>query len=370
MEKHPKILLVDTAYPINSRNKRIIDSLRDAFGEENIKYIAWNRDERPIAELDKGNYIYECTSVLGNRIRKLKNLKGFSAFVRIANRDFKPDIIIASHWDSLAICSMMKGSSQKLVYENLDMPTGNYLTYNILRLIERRCLKKTDALIHASRFYKPYYQFYSGQQFILENKLPQALAIDITHTVDDSDKLIVSFVGGLRYAEMMKNLFEAAGNLDGVEIHLYGGGAGKAEENLIYEYAKPYSNIKFFGRYKYDDIPSIYSKIDVVWALYPSKDKNVKLAISNKFHESIYYRVPGIFAKGTKLGDLVVKQGIGFAVDGYNVDEIRDMICFIHTNKHNAIAKIKANINASSEKPNETWENAIQPILNHLSVKR
>ena len=79
-----------------------------------------------------------------------------------------------------------------------------------------------------------------------------------------------------------------------------------------------YSNIYFHGRYNYENISEIYSTVDLIWAVYPNKDFNVKYAISNKFFESILYEKPCFFSIQTDLGDLVEKYEIGFTIDPYD----------------------------------------------------
>ena len=103
-----KILLIDTSYPINSRNIRIIESLKMQYGSENIKYVAWNRDGRKINEDDAQNYVFCQYSPIGKRMIKLKNLNRFRNFIKETFQKFSPNVIIASHWECLALCVSLK----------------------------------------------------------------------------------------------------------------------------------------------------------------------------------------------------------------------------------------------------------------------
>ena len=101
------------------------------------------------------------------------------------------------------------------------------------------------------------------------------------------------------------------------ELHFYGNGP---DEKKLEKYIqkKEYTNIYFYGRYNYENISEIYNSIDLIWAVYPNKDFNVKYAISNKFFESLLYEKPCFFSEKTDLGGLVEKNKIGFTIDPYN----------------------------------------------------
>lgn len=364
--KQKRIILVDTSYPINSRNRRIIDSLKDIFGDENVKYVSWNRDGRSINAQDASNYIFSLNSPLGDRLKKLKNLYYFRRFLKTSLSDFAPDVIIASHWDSLVLCASLKKKQHVLIYENLDMPTGSTTVFKILRFIEKVSLNKTNAISYASRFYFPYYNWFSGQHFVLENKIPESMAVSIAHPTQNDKKLFIAFNGGLRYSGIFKNLFEAVDGLDNVNLDIYGGDSG--EGDVIMKYAEGKKNITFHGPYKYEDIPTIYSKMDIVWAVYPSNDFNVKLAISNKYHESIFYGVPGIFAKNTLLGELVDNNKTGYQVDGYSVESIRNLIIKIRDNKSSEIAEKRQKMNSLSANEKASWKESISPLINYIEA--
>ena len=106
-----------------------------------------------------------------------------------------------------------------------------------------------------------------------------------------------------------------------VAIH----GGGRALGMLREEFDR-HSEVSFHGPYDYRNVPGVYSTLDLVWASYPAEDRNVKLAISNKFFESILFGVPGVFSQGTKLGQMVESLGIGFSLDPYDASAIRSWL--------------------------------------------
>ena len=91
-------------------------------------------------------------------------------------------------------------------------------------------------------------------------------------------------------------------------------------------YAKSKENVFIQGRYENSQLANIYSEADLVWAVYPNNDYNVKYAISNKFHESINIGKPCIYAEKTELGNFVSSNRIGFVVNPYSVDDITELL--------------------------------------------
>ncbi|MES2689746.1 MAG: glycosyltransferase [Bacteroidota bacterium] len=329
MSEYTKVLLLDSAYPVNVRNRKIIKTL-DPVCE--IRFCAWNRDGRTVKAEDAGAFMYTKISRYGARIKKVLNLIGFAWFIRKSIRHFKPGVIIASHWDMLVIASLFAPKGSRLIYENLDMPTAsNELLRKLLVFFERMALKKTDAIIFASRFFEPEYRFFNGEKVVIENKPYKAEFAATGGNVNKANREpVITFLGTVRYADIMKRLIDAVKNLP-AQLQVWGDGP---DEALLRQYAQGIGNITFYGRYEYSRISSIYKQSDLVWAVYPSRDHNVKFAISNKYHECILFATPGVFAAGTKLGELVTSQGTGFTVDPYSTESIADLIKKINSDHH------------------------------------
>lgn len=315
------IAFIDTSYPLNNRNCKLIESFYRKYPECEIHAITWNRENLLIHELGYTVHSFEVKSQLGNYFDKFSKLFGFFKYVKAQLNCISPDIIIASHWESLIAGALYKGAAKKLVYENLDIPTGNKLIRSIIVFVERLCLKKTDIIIHASRFYKDLYP-QRIPQYVLENK-PTLFDANDYCPLKIHSPLRISFIGSLRYPEIFYNLIDAVKDDNRVLLFLHGAGS---HFELIAQYAKDISNVILTGRYSYVDIKKLYDDSDLIWAVYPSKDYNVKYAISNKFHESMILRRPCIFCAGTKLGNFVTENGLGFVVNPYDVNEIKELI--------------------------------------------
>ena len=355
-------LLVDSFYPINSRNVKIEKSIKQQFEGCNFDIIAWNRENRTIKEEHKDYHIYNKYSPAGKLFKKLVYLFGFGKYIKNVNNRLCPQILIASHWEILLLLSLFKRKGQVLIYENLDIPTaGNLFFLRILQFIEKCALKKTDAIIFASRFFYPLYDFYVGEKFILENKPLNCKSSYISQKQDRKD-FTISYIGNVRYLPIMKNLIDSIKELKNIQLIIHGDGASLKE---LKEYSKGYFNISFTGRYEVDKLPQLYESSDIVWAVYPNDDYNVKYAISNKFHESLIYLKPCIYADNTELGNYIEKHHLGWTVNPYDIHAIKDLIIQI-SNNPNCLSDIIINLNNESSK-SKTWDEDLQPIINYIN---
>lgn len=346
-----KILMVDGIYPANTRSKRIVKTLKKTY---EIKLCMWDRrsisDE--LSNLDK-DFIYCSNEGYGNKIKKLFGIIKFYSYLKKVLIQYKPDILIASQWDMLVLCAILKSDKQKLIYDNIDMPTSSiYIILKILIFIEKICLKKVDGIIFASRFFEEKYKNFNCKKIILENKpLKEILKEDSLKY--SSEKIKISFIGTLRYYSMLEALINSVKNYEqNIEILLFGNGPDEKKLKKFVQENKQ-KNIVFFGKYKYEDIAKFYNISDLIWAVYPERDYNVKYAISNKFHESILFEKPCFFSKNTLLGELVNTEDIGITLE---LDKLEKIIRQIN-NKEIELNKLKENIQKYKVKnKNIYWE--------------
>lgn len=354
------ILLIDSSYPINTRNKRLILTLQKYFNDVSVEYITWNRDCREVDDADKNMSIYNVRSAYGNLFNKLIHLGGYYRFLRKYNELKRPKIIVASHWDMLFLASLMKQKGQYLIYEDLDIPTiGNRYLLKLLQWLENIALKKTDAIVFASRFFKPLYASFMGKTFVLENK-PIQNPLRVSHVEDDSN-FTIAYIGLVRYADVLKNLIDAVRDNKNISLRFHGEGQ---DLDLLKKYAAGSTNIFFTGRYEISSLPRLYSTTDLVWAAYPNKDYNVKYAISNKFHESIAYQVPCIYAEKTCLGELVLEKNLGYIVDPYDKDAIKSCILQVLNNRKDLETKKQSLILYGREE--KGWDEQFLPIMDYV----
>lgn len=348
------IALIDDSYPINTRNAKILHSLAAHYGEAaTLSVITWDRSDAYIADL-KGYHVYKRNSAYGNKTRKLLNLWGYRNFCHRTIKALNPDVVIASHWNNLAVVPSLNRSKQMFIYENLDVPTEAYLLRKASTCLEHWHLRRVDLTIHASRFFQ---QLYAPTlpQLVLENK-PAFNVEPQPHALHHPIR--IAYIGALRYLDILKNLVDAVRGEQRIQLFFHGG--GHASEALT-NYAANEPNIVFTGTYQYDQITELYRQADIVWAAYPNKDFNVKYAISNKFHESMAFAVPAIYSEQTCLGDFVEQQGIGITINPNSAEDIRRRLTEICDGKYD-LEKIREHLQCE-QRQQTTWEEDFSQVV-------
>lgn len=324
-------LLVDDCYPINTRNRKILDSLAMHYGEQaKISVITWDRNN-DYTEPINGYHVYKKVSAYGNKTRKLLNLWSYRDFCHSIIKELVPDVIIASHWNNLLMVPHLR-KNQMFIYENLDVPTESFLIRKITTLLEHWEMRRVHLTIHASRFFTKLYSP-KKKQLVLENKPTFKAPIPQGYTLHTPIR--IAFIGLIRYREILRLLIDAVKDDKRFELYFHGEGHART---YLEDYANHASNVFFTGKYAYEDVAKFYEQTDVVWAAYPNKDFNVKYAISNKFHESLTFGKPTVYADNTYLGDFVEKEHIGMKVAPYSIDAIKALLDSIANYPDNLIS--------------------------------
>ena len=325
-----KIVLIDTSVPINSRNEKILRSFNKYFPDCELHLISWARDgdkNNPYDTEKWMSHIYVKRSPLGKRLIKAVNIFGFARYLNCIIRKISPDMIIASHWDTLLSITESNKKNRIIVYENIDMPDMTGPAGWCIRNAEIKKAKKAKIMICASRFFVEQYPI-DINWAILENK---STLFFQNETYRTHKPLHVSFVGRIRNLPILKNLVCALKNDSRFFLSFHGDGE---DLDALKAFSSDCENVCFTGRYQYEDVLDFYKETDVIWAAYPNKSVNVKYAISNKYHESLLTGVPGIFSENTSLGEYVVNNGLGFTVNPYEITSIRLMIESLYINNN------------------------------------
>lgn len=352
------IALIDDCYPINTRNRKILASFAKHYGNKaTLSVIAWDRNN-DYKEVLPEYHIYSKESAYGNKTRKLFNLWGYRQFCHETIHRLNPDVVIASHWNNLLMVPKLDRRRQMFIYENLDVPTESYIFRKASTILEHIKMRQVDLTIHASRFFPELYS-HSINQLILENKPTTSTGVPQAYTLHQPIR--IAFIGLLRYREILALLIDAIRGDKRFELYFHGDGHAR---QYLEEYAGNEPNVFFTGRYAFEDVNKFYQQTDVVWAAYPNKDFNVKYAISNKFHESLAFGIPTVYADNTRLGVFVSQHKIGMTVDPYSMESIKGLLEHITKNTENL--KIIAKNMRSFYLQQTTWDEDFREVTKQI----
>ena len=188
----------------------------------------------------------------------------------------------------------------------------------LLHLLEKAILGHIKGLVLTSKeYYNQYYEPLIRKQgqpevYTIENKISPVLQPyrirDKSVIPDKNAAIVIGLVGFLRYRIPITRLLNfVSNNPKLVSLKVFGDGPYK---QLIQEHVS--DSIMFYGSFKNpDELPKIYSEIDLNYVVYDNRFLNVRLAIPNKLYESAFFQVPLICSPDTYLGQLAEEWGIG-----------------------------------------------------------
>ena len=97
----------------------------------------------------------------------------------------------------------------------------------------------------------------------------------------------------------------------------------------------------FHGKFKTpEDLPAIYSQLDLVLSTYDTDSDNVRYAEPNKLYEAIYFETPIVVSSNTFLSKKVKELGVGFELD-VNRENVESFISSLTIDK---ISQVKEKI--------------------------
>lgn len=251
----------------------------------------------------------------------------------------------------MCIFCVFLNKNKKYLYEESDMThlfINNRMIRGILEWINKRLIRKALLSVFTSEGFIRYHfgskENWPSNIVLMPNKLhPNILNYPILSKREPSRRILrFAFVGYIRYQSVYQVAEFISRNFPQHEFHFYG-------EFLLEKVKKEFmalkqrKNIFFHGFFKNpDDLPQLYSNIDVVVSTYDVEFINERYLEPNKLYESIFFRTPIIVSKGTFLAQKVNELQCGWDVDVSNEEEMLDLVHTIEHDIEKVVGLIKA----------------------------
>lgn len=231
----------------------------------------------------------------------------------------------------VALAFRLCTSSKKYLYEEIDLMHTYFGITIIKRLLEKfdkYMIKRSLMSAFSSEGFLAYHYGgnYPANVYLIPNRLSKSIIdVQLIEKKKKSDILRIGFVGMLRYRSVKNFIKTFCENFPECEFYVFG--KVNEKERDAFEELKKLSNYNFKGAFKNpDDLPEIYSNLDLVLATYDIDFENVRYAEPNKIYESIYFETPIIVSKNTFLEKKVFKLGIGYSVDAMDSEDIKRLV--------------------------------------------
>lgn len=169
----------------------------------------------------------------------------------------------------------------------------------------------------------------------------------------NNDNITISYVGGLYNERFLDELLDIAEE-GYVNLLIAGYGDKRLEERC--KKLSELENVRYFGGVPYEQGLHISYNSDIVYAMYCKTNPNHIYAAPNKYYEIMLLGKPLITTKGTKVGDKVEKNDIGYTINE-DKEELRDLIFQIGADKKMSVKKgVNANILWSKKYKTYTYD--------------
>lgn len=214
---------------------------------------------------------------------------------------------------------------EDLVYTYFD----NNLLINCFACLDRYVVRHSLLTVFTSEGFLLYHYGYLKKDnvVIIPNKLKKEVVNfrPLKRSLN-LNNLKVGFVGSFRFSSVFNFAEVFSREFPENEFHFFGS-ASNTEDQERFEKLSKYTNIIFHGRFRNpQDLPLVYSQIDLLLSTYDVIFENVKYAEPNKIYEAIYFNTPIIATEGTYLGDKINKLGIGYTLNPLNNCDIVNFV--------------------------------------------
>lgn len=292
-----------------------------------------------------------------------------------------PDINVVYAWNFdiallFVLATLFSKRRYTFIYEVADIKPillSKSITGKILRKLEQFILNNTDYLCVTSEdfiinyFYK--YYNYSANTHILENKVYPKLDSIVNNKFNNTSycsKWKIGIVGLFRCNTSLQLLAKLATILpEKIEIIL----AGRPEESVkdIFDKLVNLENAIYIGEYNYpDDLPNIYSKIDIIWSAdFSDLSVNSKWLLPNRIYEAGLFRVPQLcFSDNVAICKYIKSFNIGWILEEANFESLLSFISSL-TNEQYRQIKLNYNLLPSNH---FAGDDQIKALLNRIKI--
>lgn len=290
--------------------------------------FSWDTDIPNVSEKFK-------VDVIGHQSVKYSYVKRLSIIVKSLRKIYKQyereNVLFYYFFIDVALGAFLI-NKRPYMYEESDIPYAsmrNGLVRNILKSIDKKIIEKSFATIMTSEGFIDYH--FGGQKpsnvIIVPNRLnPKIKTLTYNDKTTEMNHLSIGFVGGVRYKSIVNFAEVFVKHFPNYSFHIFGDIESFLRDKCK-ELDDAYDNIHFHGVFKNpQDLPSIYSQIDLVLATYDYSSVNVRYAEPNKLYEAIYFNTPIIVSSGTFLSHKVERLGIGYSINAMDEEEVVSFI--------------------------------------------
>lgn len=366
--------------PTNANIRRVLEALTSA--GHSVVVLSRNRacDESlkgyikktiKINNLEIDNYELQLSGKTERGMKNFTTLKSYMDSLRSwmkGNVD-KFDAIHAFDLDTgLVAKKIAKSYNKHLVYHIADFYVDSRAKIPgplkfIIRSMEYSIINYADNTIICTEERKDQIAGSRPRKLTVVHNTP-SIDFDVSSYIDQSmdpdHKLTLAYIGVLSKRRFIDQAVDCMMGMKDSQMILAGGGD---LVDFVKERAEKTDNIKYKGKVDYEDTFDIYSKSDLMFAVYNPQIMNHKYSAANKIYEAMLLKKPIIVARGTSMDKIVERYDIGFVID-YDKNEFRDLLYKLEKDRSIIDKKVE---NMQGVYENYSWETMKKRLIDVYS---
>lgn len=166
---------------------------------------------------------------------------------------------------------------------------------------------------------------------------------------DAYNQLTITYVGNLSERRFIRHLVDTVADNPKFRLNIAGNGE---LVDYIDNKAKALDHINYFSYVSYQEALKMYSKTDLMIAMYDPEIANHKFSAPNKVYEAMVMGKPIIVAKHTGIDKIVLEHNMGIAID-YDRESFKELLDAISSQ---SIDLEKMGQNGKLAYPKYSWE--------------
>lgn len=281
----------------------------------------WDRDKSD--DISAPNLFTKIIKYNGSVTEKslLKKIPHFLRFrnrlIRLLKYEKYDRLIILHSTPGLLILDYLKRKKINYLLDYRDFSHENNFIY---RRLVNMLFKYSAISFVSSEGFKTYLDKKNNYNII--HNLPEDTVVVNKKDSFDRKKIVLRFWGLIRHFEINKGLINRIAEDSRFELHYHGREQNDAIKLKNYCKEINVQNVFFHGEYFPHEIASFCTETNIVINIYDNK-KRMKYAVSNKYYDSLLYKIPQLCTFGSYMGKRVEDRKIGISLNVFD-DEFTD----------------------------------------------
>ncbi|SEI77181.1 Glycosyltransferase involved in cell wall bisynthesis [Alkalibacterium gilvum] len=229
----------------------------------------------------------------------------------------------------------------------------------LVRKLEQGVINNADSVIICTQERKEQIKGSHPKQLSVIHNTP-ILSKKLEETIESTEesfngKITFTYVGSLTKRRFIKEVVDVISKETRAELII----AGTGElADYVQAMSFKHQNIIYLGKVTYDEALDLYTKSDMMFAIYDPSIANHKYSAPNKVYEAMMTGNPIIVAKNTGIDSIVMENNMGFSID-YSKSAFENLLKEMIDGEQNLTLMGK---NAKEAYPNYSWSEMKQRI--------